>query len=158
MPEAFQTLADKAWHTMAHALTEEEGISLEDVENLDEVVEDIVKKLHDLRDTSSRVENPIIYHLDVGRKNGFFVDDLCSRFLSSLRQFFCNMHTGAMYPNIILTNRLQPSAIVDEAICAACNFNRPGAHCQRTLLWSWRGEISEFISMNLSIPSEGRCR
>ena len=31
-----------------------------------------------------RLENPIIYHLDV----------------------------GAMYPNIILTNRLQPSAMV----------------------------------------------
>jgi hypothetical protein len=38
------------------------------------------------RDTPARLENPIIYHLDV----------------------------GAMYPNIILTNRLQPSAIVDE--------------------------------------------
>ena len=25
-----------------------------------------------------------------------------------------------MYPNIILTNRLQPSAIVDDAICALC--------------------------------------
>ncbi|WAR05620.1 DPOE1-like protein, partial [Mya arenaria] len=58
-------------------------------------------------------ENPIIYHLDV----------------------------GAMYPNIILTNRLQPPAIVDEATCAACDFNKPGATCQRRMPWMWRGEI-----------------
>ena len=40
---------------------------------------DIVDKLAMLRDCPNRLENPIIYHLDV----------------------------GAMYPNIILTNRLQ---------------------------------------------------
>ena len=45
-----------------------------------------------------RMEHPVIYHLDV----------------------------GAMYPNIILTNRLQPSAMVDEATCAVCDFNKPG--------------------------------
>ncbi len=54
------------------------------VTNFDEVAEDIRAKLKDLRDTPMRLENPIIYHLDV----------------------------GAMYPNIILTNRLQPSAMV----------------------------------------------
>lgn len=52
--------------------------------NFEEVVSDIKEKLCDLRDTPARLENPIIYHLDV----------------------------GAMYPNIILTNRLQPSAMV----------------------------------------------
>jgi hypothetical protein len=31
-----------------------------------------------------------------------------------------------MYPNIILTNRLQPSAIVGDEDCAACDFNKPG--------------------------------
>jgi DNA polymerase epsilon subunit 1 len=44
----------------------------------------IVQQLESLRDSPLREENPIIYHLDV----------------------------GAMYPNIILTNRLQPSAMV----------------------------------------------
>ena len=73
-----------------------------------------------------------------------------------------------MYPNIILTNRLQvrhiltsksssfclnpndslpvpsqPSAMVDEATCAACDFNKPGANCQRKMAWQWRGEFSE---------------
>ena len=65
---------------------------------------EIVAKLSSLRDHPIRSENPMIYHLDV----------------------------GAMYPNIILTNRLQPSAIVDEATCAACDFNKPESNCQLT--------------------------
>lgn len=61
-----------------------------------------------------------------------------------------------MYPNIILTNRLQPMAIVDkvlltlpgrghfaytsvQATCAACDFNRPGKQCQRDMQWLWKG-------------------
>lgn len=81
--------------------------------NLEEVVADISEKLISLRDTPNRIEMPIIYHLDV----------------------------GAMYPNIILTNRLQPSAMVDESVCASCDFNRPGAQCQRSMSWMWRGEF-----------------
>jgi DNA polymerase epsilon subunit 1 len=57
-------------------------------------------------------ETPLIYHLDV----------------------------AAMYPNIILTNRLQPSAIVEAATCAACDFNKPENNCQRDMEWVWRGE------------------
>ena len=45
-----------------------------------------------------------------------------------------------MYPNIILTNRLQPYAMVDESACAACDYNKPGAKCQRSMEWMWRGE------------------
>ena len=44
-----------------------------------QVCADIIERLSMLRDCPNRLENPIIYHLDV----------------------------GAMYPNIILTNRLQ---------------------------------------------------
>ena len=44
-----------------------------------QVCAEIKDKLASLRDTPARLENPLIYHLDV----------------------------GAMYPNIILTNRLQ---------------------------------------------------
>ena len=78
---------------------------------------EIKEKLYALRDTPHRLENPMIYHLDV----------------------------GAMYPNIILTNRLQPSAIVDEATCASCDFNRPGATCQRPMEWMWRGDFSKLF-------------
>jgi DNA polymerase elongation subunit (family B) len=59
-----------------------------------------------------RTEEPLIYHLDV----------------------------AAMYPNIILTNRLQPSAVVTDADCAACAFNVPGKRCLREMEWVWRGE------------------
>jgi DNA polymerase elongation subunit (family B) len=55
----------------------------------------------------SRGEVPLIYHLDV----------------------------AAMYPNIILTNRLQPSAIVTDEDCAACDFNKPGKTCLRQMEW-----------------------
>lgn len=54
-----------------------------------------------------REEVPLIYHLDV----------------------------AAMYPNIILTNRLQPTAIVGDQECAACDFNRPGKNCLRQMEW-----------------------
>lgn len=44
-----------------------------------QVVEEVKAQLAELRDTPNRLEKPMIYHLDV----------------------------SAMYPNIILTNRLQ---------------------------------------------------
>ena len=47
-----------------------------------------------------------------------------------------------MYPNIILTNRLQPSAIVDDAICAACDFNQSKNNCKRKMNWVWRGDYN----------------
>ena len=80
---------------------------------MDEIVQDIKEKLTNLHDVPNRIELPIIYHLDV----------------------------GAMYPNIILTNRLQPSAMVDESVCASCDFNQPGAQCQRSMSWMWRGDF-----------------
>lgn len=35
--------------------------------------------------------------------------------------------------------------MVDEATCAACDFNKPGAMCQRRMAWQWRGEISKSV-------------
>lgn len=85
VPEAFQNLIDKVENTMRHAIEEEEKVPMEYVTNFDEVCADIVERLSMLRDCPNRLENPIIYHLDV----------------------------GAMYPNIILTNRLQVSKSCD---------------------------------------------
>lgn len=48
---------------------------------------------------------------------------------------------AAMYPNIILSNRLQPTAIVDDAKCAACLYNDPKNNCKRKMEWQWRGEL-----------------
>ncbi|XP_014670833.1 PREDICTED: DNA polymerase epsilon catalytic subunit A-like [Priapulus caudatus] len=113
VPDAFQGLLDSVERTMRHAIEEEEKVPLDTVTNCSQVCKEISGQLTSLRDTPNRLENPIIYHLDV----------------------------GAMYPNIILTNRLQPSAIVDEATCAACDFNKPGAQCQREMAWTWRGDF-----------------
>ena len=77
VPAAFQQLHDDAERCMKRAIEVEEGIPLDTVTNFREVVDDVMEKLCELRDTPARLENPIIYHLDV----------------------------GAMYPNIILTNR-----------------------------------------------------
>nr|XP_009858713.1 DNA polymerase epsilon catalytic subunit A-like [Ciona intestinalis] len=111
-PTAYQDLHDQVERTIKFCIETEEKIPLEEVVNMDEVCKDIKQKLLSLRDNPIRSENPVIYHLDV----------------------------GAMYPNIILTNRLQPSAMVNETTCAACDFNKPGSTCQRTMNWMWRGE------------------
>ena len=131
VPEAFQKLHDDVERCMRRAIEVEEKIPLEEVTNFEEVVEAIQEKLAELRETPVRSEPPIIYHLDV----------------------------GAMYPNIILTNRLQPSAMVDEADCAACDFNKPGAQCQRKMPWMWRGEVmpasrSEFQRIQQQLETE----
>ena len=52
-----------------------------------------------------------------------------------------HVDVAAMYPNIILTNRLQPVAIVNEQTCAGCQFNHPDNNCKRDLDWQWRGEL-----------------
>ncbi|XP_060894086.1 DNA polymerase epsilon catalytic subunit A [Labrus mixtus] len=130
-PAAFDFLMQRVERTMRHAIEEEESIPLEQVTNFNEVCDEIKKKLTSLKEVPNRIECPLIYHLDV----------------------------GAMYPNIILTNRLQPSAMVDEATCAACDFNKPGATCQRRMAWQWRGEImpasrSEFHRIQQQLESE----
>ncbi|XP_031425753.1 DNA polymerase epsilon catalytic subunit A-like [Clupea harengus] len=130
-PAAFDFLLQRVERTLRHAIEEEENIPLEQVTNFNEVCEEIKKKLVSLKEVPNRIECPLIYHLDV----------------------------GAMYPNIILTNRLQPSAMVDEATCAACDFNKPGANCQRKMAWQWRGEImpasrSEFHRIQQQLESE----
>lgn len=111
--DIIKTLKGNLDHVLAHAIEVEEGIPLKQVTNLDEIKSFIMGRLDDLEETPNRLENPVIYHLDV----------------------------GAMYPNIILTNRLQPYAIVDETDCAVCDFNHPEAECKRKMKWSWRGEM-----------------
>ncbi|KAK3076907.1 DNA polymerase epsilon catalytic subunit, partial [Coniosporium uncinatum] len=94
-------------------ITVEEKKSMDDVTNYDEVKAQIVEKFMQLKETPNRSERPSIYHLDV----------------------------ASMYPNIMTTNRLQPDSMIEEADCAACDFNRPGKTCDRRMPWSWRGEF-----------------
>jgi DNA polymerase epsilon subunit 1 len=72
---------------MDFALSIELNVDKTQVTNYDEVRNQILEKLTFIRDKCPVYEQePLIYHVDV----------------------------AAMYPNIILSNRLQPTAIVNE--------------------------------------------
>ena len=113
-PSAFDELIQNIDRDLVFAIEVEGKKKKEDMLNYNEVRQEIISKLELLRDRPVRREKPFIYHLDV----------------------------GAMYPNIILTNRLQPSAIVDDATCAACDYNRSKNNCKRRMKWIWRGDYN----------------
>eukprot|EP00899_Mesostigma_viride_P020528 jgi/Mesvir1/28477/Mv15897-RA.2 len=130
-PAAFQGLIDKLDRDLQYAIRHECKLELAEVTNYAEVKAEIQAKLESLRDIPNREEEPLIYHLDV----------------------------AAMYPNIILTNRLQPSSIKTDEDCAACDFNRPDKKCLRRMDWKWRGEHfmasnSEYTLLKNQIQSE----
>ena len=106
-------LIDDLDPALRFCITQESNTSLDQVTNYDEVKADIKAALELMRDNPKRTDNPLIYHLDV----------------------------AAMYPNIMLSNRLQPDSMVDESVCAVCDYNRPGKTCDRRLDWAWRGEF-----------------
>ena len=127
----YQELIDNVPNVMKFALETEMGVPISDVANYDEIIAKTVKSLEGLRDKPVRKEVPHILHLDV----------------------------GAMYPNIILTNRLQPSSMVTEEDCSACCFNDPANECKRSMKWLWRGEYfvldkSEYNRLKTQISTE----
>jgi len=113
-PAALDELIGNIDRDLRFAIEVEGGKTLEDYVNYEEVKAKIIAQLAALRDDPVRKETPYIYHLDV----------------------------GAMYPNIILSNRLQPSAIVDDAACAACDYNQARNQCKRRMEWVWRGDYN----------------
>ncbi len=109
---AIEDLENTLDETLKFAITVEGKMKLDSVTNYEEIRDQILEQLKALRERPEREEKPLIYHLDV----------------------------SAMYPNIILTNRLQPHAIVTSNQCAACDFNGM-SECQRDMEWTWRGEL-----------------
>jgi DNA polymerase epsilon subunit 1 len=114
VPSAFDGLIAKVDRDLKFSIEVEGGKKVQDIENYDDIKKEIIERLEELRDRPKRKEQPFVYHLDV----------------------------GAMYPNIILTNRLQPNAIVDDATCAACDFNQESNNCKRKMKWVWRGDYN----------------
>ena len=102
-------LIDDLDAALTFCIVEESKLSLEKMTNYDEVKREITAALEPMRDNPKRTDNPLIYHLDV----------------------------AAMYPSIMLSNRLQPDSMVDEFVCAVCDYNRPGKTCNRQLDWAW---------------------
>lgn len=106
-------LKNEVEETLRKELAREFEVTLDQVVDFQEKCDEVKKQFDLMIEHPVRNENPRIYHLDV----------------------------GAMYPNIILTNRLQPCAMVDEEICMGCSYNKPDAECKRTMSWEWRGEL-----------------
>lgn len=48
---------------------------------------------------------------------------MCAQPALTIDPLIYHLDVSSMYPNIILSNRLQPVSIVNESICAACDFN-----------------------------------
>ncbi|CAH8663835.1 unnamed protein product [Schistosoma haematobium] len=122
VPAALEALRADVKRCMSRALQAEIGAEDEDAlfsviakDNFNKICGQVEDTLQQLASTPNRIECPVIYHLDV----------------------------GAMYPNIILTNRLQPSAVDSgsAAKCADCEFYKPGISCQRFMPWTWRAEL-----------------
>ncbi|CBQ70431.1 probable POL2-DNA polymerase epsilon, calytic subunit A [Sporisorium reilianum SRZ2] len=111
-PAAIQQLIDDLDAALQFSIREEGKLALDDIENYDEVKAEIRSMLEVMRDQPNRKDCPLIYHLDV----------------------------AAMYPNIMLSYRLQPDSMVSEAMCATCDYNRPGMKCDKRMDWAWRGE------------------
>ncbi|KAK8845494.1 DNA polymerase epsilon catalytic subunit A [Kwoniella newhampshirensis] len=111
-PTAMDQLIGDLDAALKFSLIEEGQISLDDVENYEEVKTEIQSALELMRDHPNRFDKPLIYHLDV----------------------------AAMYPNVMLSNRLQPDSMKNEADCAVCDYNKPDKTCDRRMEWAWRGE------------------
>jgi DNA polymerase epsilon subunit 1 len=113
-PKAYEDLITKTNDISRFFVQHEMGKNPDDVVNIDAVNSAIISKLSDFayQKTPRLVCKPLIYHVDV----------------------------AAMYPNIILTNRLQPVSVVNDKICSSCIFNDKANNCQRTMEWEWKGE------------------
>lgn len=90
----------------------------------------------------------------------------CSNTVNS-KPLLYHLDVAAMYPNIMLTNKLQPIAIVDpNTTCASCDFStiKEAQVCQRIMEWDWRGsyyplDFSEYLMIkNQTISQIGADR
>lgn len=99
-----------------------------------EAIDLIIENLdHLLADNAGDPAYPSAKSEIVGRLNG-------CRGVSTQKCSIYHLDVGAMYPNIILTNRLQPIAVVNEDICIHCDFNKEENNCKRRMGWVSRSE------------------
>lgn len=129
--KTLQFLYDNLKDMIKFCIEKEHKCKIEEVKNYDEIHDEIEKILLNLKNKPLRNEKPLIYHVDV----------------------------SSMYPNIMITNRLQPDSMKTEDFCAVCDFNKPGKKCDRKLDWSWRGEfypaeMSEYNMIKKTLQNE----
>lgn len=128
---AIDELIGNLHNSLKFCVEVENNTNMKDITNFDEVYNEIKNQLLELKNNPKRHENPLIYHVDV----------------------------ASMYPNIMISNRLQPDSMKTEEDCATCDFNRPQKNCDRKLPWAWRGEFypadqSEYGQVKNSLERE----
>ena len=131
---AIQSLIENIDDVLKYVIEMEHHKKVEVCTNYTTVRDQIISKLRELLESSKAPYHecyPKIYHVDV----------------------------AAMYPNIILTNRLQPVAIVNDRICASCVYNDQNNNCKRPMNWTWKGEYfplnrSEYQIIKRNLESE----
>lgn len=165
-PAAFDILISDLKSTIDFYLVEEEKVKIEDVENYKEILAEIEKCLRNLCDPDKvakqlgQAASPIVrpdgqeegyllklveYEVIEGKggvkSGGKKVKKSSYRVIKDEFPLIYHLDVGAMYPNIILSNRLQPAAIVTKEFCNACSYNDPSNKCKRDMDWKWRGDL-----------------
>jgi DNA polymerase epsilon subunit 1 len=160
-PSAFQQLLNECKGTCDFFLKEEEKVKIEDVANYEETVAEVERQLRALCDpakvqaqlgrtkqdsqpddyTLKLVEYEVIEGSGGVKSGGKKIKKSSHRVIKDEFPFIYHLDVGAMYPNIILSHRLQPSAIVTKEFCAACAYDDPSNNCKHYLDWKWRGEL-----------------
>jgi DNA polymerase epsilon subunit 1 len=166
-PSAFQVLIQQAKATCDFFITVEEKTKIEDIANYDEMLAEVEKQLRALCDpakvqaqlgrqsasqsqsyeaqpddyTLKLVEYEVVVGSGGVKTGGKKVKKSSYRVITEEFPLIYHLDVGAMYPNIILSNRLQPSAMVTKETCAACSYDDPSNNCKRHMDWKWRGEL-----------------
>ncbi|GAW81728.1 DNA polymerase epsilon, catalytic subunit a [Plasmodium gonderi] len=97
-----------------NSVNDNKYINKNQIINLKKIKSDIINKLNFFIQNPKINTCPNIYHLDV----------------------------AAMYPNIILSHRLQPNAIITPDHCFNCSFYKQRHLCQKQMVWKRKLEIS----------------
>ena len=114
----YETLIETTKKVIDFFVRVEKSENINNIENINEVKNMVQEKLKDIMMIIKENGNkeidllPLIYHVDV----------------------------SSMYPNIILTNRLQPTAIVNNRICSNCIYNEPKNNCKKNMGWDWKAQ------------------
>ncbi|CAD2095637.1 DNA polymerase epsilon catalytic subunit A, putative [Plasmodium vinckei lentum] len=95
-------------------INDKKYVNKKQILNLESIKNDIIQKLTFFIQNPNISSCPNIYHLDV----------------------------AAMYPNIILSHRLQPNAIITPDHCFNCSYYKQRHLCQKKMTWKRKLEIS----------------
>eukprot|EP00930_Biecheleria_cincta_P017416 TRINITY_DN1385_c0_g1_i1.p1 TRINITY_DN1385_c0_g1~~TRINITY_DN1385_c0_g1_i1.p1 ORF type:complete len:2608 (-),score=472.89 TRINITY_DN1385_c0_g1_i1:198-7172(-) len=162
-PSQFQKLLSEVRGTVDFYLLKEEKVKMEDVLNYEETIKAVEDQLRAVCDPDKVAEQIgrmnqgaekregdynlklVEYEVVVGKagvkEGGKKVKKSSYRVISDECPLIYHLDVGAMYPNIILSNRLQPMAIVSREFCNSCTYNDPSNNCKRDMDWKWRGEL-----------------